>query len=125
MRRRGTDIVPPPRLFESEEEKAKERKRKADVQKAEYKRMGKEYATPPPKNALPEPAQATAGDIRDRDMRSGNWRGVRNASERYRMGTAHWMANGCMYRGKNTADGRCPGCGRRAHPQRSGGKRKK
>lgn len=25
----------------------------------------------------------------------------------------------CDYRGKNTADGRCPGCGERAHRQRS------
>lgn len=127
MRKRRTTAppVPPPRPFVSEEERARAAKAAALAQRQAYKEVGREYATPPPPNALPPPAQATAGDPRDRNPETGyGRRALRNASERYRFATAHWNANGCMYRGKNTADGRCPGCGKRAHPQRGGGKRK-
>lgn len=70
---------------------------------------------------LPLP-EATRREIQRATTR--DWRGYsphdypRNASERYKAQTLPWEAHGCTYQGRNTADGRCPQCKRRAHPQR-------
>lgn len=86
-----------------------------------YREVGREYATPIPWGALPLP-EATRRDIQRATTR--DWRGYsphdypRNASERYKAQTLPWEAHGCTYQGRNTADGRCPKCKRRAHPQR-------
>ena len=86
-----------------------------------YREVGREYATPLPSDALPPP-EATRRDIQRAITR--DWRGYslhdypRNASERYKAKALPWDAHGCTYQGRNTADGRCPKCKRRAHPQR-------
>lgn len=90
-----------------------------DRRRDAYLEVGRRYATPPPPDALPQP-EATLRELRrvEAERRGFGAPWPANASERYKARTVPWEARGCTYQGKNTSDGRCPKCKRRAHGQR-------